>query len=181
MLGNDEGFVLCNGIYKKTPLQAIPVVAAGICGNRLLSLGEIRFQTGLPSFMIIDTNLLDAVTAQAKESPRLRKNFNFHQSLEEKCHRFLNALEPGTVVPIHHHPTKDESVVVLRGRLRVSTYDDCGAVTGSWVLCAEEGNHGVNIPKNVWHTVESLASGTVVFECQEGPFVEHEAEGVLKV
>lgn len=59
--------------------------------------------------MVIDTVLLDKVSKQAKESPRLRMNYNFHQSLDEKCHRFLNAVEPGTEVPIHKHPTKDET------------------------------------------------------------------------
>ena len=59
--------------------------------------------------MVIDKELLDKVSAQAKASPRLRMNYNFHQSLEDKCHRFLNAVEPGPVVPIHKHPTKDES------------------------------------------------------------------------
>ena len=63
--------------------------------------------------MIIEKNLLDQVSAQAKASPRLRMNYNFHQSLEDKCHRMLNAVEPGTVVPIHKHPTKDESFVIL--------------------------------------------------------------------
>jgi cupin fold WbuC family metalloprotein len=63
--------------------------------------------------MIIDRLLLDKVTAQAKASPRLRMNYNFHQSLDEKCHRFLNAVEPGTEVPIHKHPTKDETFVIV--------------------------------------------------------------------
>ncbi len=62
---------------------------------------------------IIDTTLLDKVSAEAKESPRLRMNYNFHQSLDDKCHRFLNAVEPGTKVEIHRHPTKDESFVLL--------------------------------------------------------------------
>lgn len=61
--------------------------------------------------MVIDEKILNQVSAQAKVSPRLRMNYNFHQSLDEKCHRFLNAVEPGTVVPIHRHPTKDESFV----------------------------------------------------------------------
>ena len=77
---------------------------------------------------VIDNSLLDKISADAKESPRLRMNYNFHQSLEDKCHRFLNAVEPGTVVPIHRHPTKDESFVILRGRVRVSTYNDEGNV-----------------------------------------------------
>ena len=61
---------------------------------------------------IIDNILVNKVSAQAKESPRLRMNYNFHQSLEDKCHRFLNAVEPGTKVEIHRHPTKDESFVL---------------------------------------------------------------------
>ena len=64
--------------------------------------------------MVIDSEVLDKVSEQAKASPRLRMNFNFHQSLDEKCHRFLNAVEPGTEVPIHKHPTKDETFVILR-------------------------------------------------------------------
>ena len=70
---------------------------------------------------VIDTTLLDKVSSEAKESPRLRMNYNFHLSLDDKCHRFLNAVEPGTKVEIHRHPTKDESFVLLRGRVRVNT------------------------------------------------------------
>ena len=94
-------------------------------------------------------------------------------------HRFLNAVEPGTVVPIHRHPTKDETFIVLKGRVKVSTFNDEGEVLESVVLCQEEGMYGVDIPMNVWHTLESLESGSVIFECKEGPFVEHEVEGVL--
>ena len=130
--------------------------------------------------MIIDTELLDKVSAQAKESPRLRMNYNFHQSLDEKCHRFLNAVEPGTEVPIHKHPTKDETFVILRGKVRVTTHNDDGTVLESVVLCPEEGLYGVDIPKGVWHNVECLEPGSVFFECKEGPFVPHEEEGVLQ-
>lgn len=130
--------------------------------------------------MIIDQVLLDELTTRAKTSPRLRMNLNFHNSLDEKCHRFLNALEPGTVVPVHHHPTKDETFVVIRGRVRVITYSDDGEVIESVVLCSEDGCYGVNIPKNVWHTLECLESA-VLFECKEGPFVPHEDEGILEV
>lgn len=131
--------------------------------------------------MVIDKSLLDKVSAEAKESPRLRKNFNFHQSLDDKCHRFLNAVEPGTVVPIHRHPTKDESFVVLRGKVKVSTYNDEGSVIESVVLCQEDGRYGVDIPKNVWHNLEAMTPNSVIFECKEGPFVEHEVEGVLRL
>lgn len=130
---------------------------------------------------IIDGQLLEEVSEQAKASPRLRMNYNFHQSLDEKCHRFLNAVEPGTDIPIHRHPTKDESFVVLRGKVKVTTYDDEGNVKEEVILCPDNGKYGVNIKKNVWHSLESLKTGSVIFECKEGPYVEHEVEGVLDV
>ena len=131
--------------------------------------------------MIINKELLDQVSARAKKSPRLRMNYNFHQSLEDKCHRFLNAVEPGTVVPIHKHPTKDESFVILRGKVRVTTHNDDGSIIEDVVLSQESGNYGVDIPKNVWHKLESLEAGSVIFECKEGPFVPHEEDGILEV
>ena len=131
--------------------------------------------------MIIDRQLLDKVTAQAKASPRLRMNYNFHQSLDEKCHRFLNAVEPGTEVPIHKHPTKDETFVILRGKVLVTTHRDDGAIIEDVVLCAEEGRYGVNIPKGVWHTIEAMEPNSCIFECKEGPFVPHEQDGILIV
>jgi len=131
--------------------------------------------------MVIDNETLDRLTEEAKASDRLRMNLNFHESLDDKCHRFLNAVEPGSVVPVHHHPTKDETFVVLRGRARVLMYNDDGSLTESVVLGLDEGRYGVNIPKGVWHSVESLESGTVLFECKEGPFVPHEVEGVMQV
>ena len=91
----------------------------------------------------------------------------------------LNVVEPGTVVPIHRHPTKDESFVILRGKLRVTTHNDDGSVIEDVVLSQESGNYGVDISKGVWHMVEALELGIVIFECKEGPFVEHEVEGVL--
>ena len=87
----------------------------------------------------------------------------------------------GTEIPIHRHPTKDESFLVLRGKVRSTAYNDDGSVLESVVLCAAEGRYGVDIPKGVWHKLESLESGSVFFECKEGPFVEHEVEGVLGV
>ena len=131
--------------------------------------------------MIIDKLLLDNVTAQAKASPRLRMNYNFHQSLDELCHRFLNAVEPGTEVPIHRHPTKDETFVILRGKVRVTTHRDDGTIIEDVVLSADEGRYGVNIPKGVWHTIEALEPNSVIFECKQGPFVEHEVDGLLNV
>ena len=123
--------------------------------------------------MVIDKQLLDEVSFAAKASPRLRMNYNFHQSLEDKCHRFLNAVEPGTVVPIHRHPTKDESFVILRGKVRVTTHNDDGFIIEDVVLSQESGNYGVDIPKNVWHKLESLEPGSVIFECLCGAQHKH--------
>lgn len=129
---------------------------------------------------LIDHLLLESLASQAKASPRLRMNHNFHHSLDEKCHRFLNALEPGTAIPIHHHPTKDETVILLRGKVRVLTYNDSGEIQEDQLLTLDNRHYGVNIPKNVWHTIQCIES-SILFECKEGPFVEHEVEGVLEV
>jgi cupin fold WbuC family metalloprotein len=131
--------------------------------------------------MIITQTVLDDLTRRAQNSPRLRMNYNFHPSLDDKCHRMLNAIEPGSDIPIHRHPTKDESFVVLRGKVRSTTYNDDGSVIASVVLSHENGLYGVDISKGVWHKLESLESGSVVFECKEGPFVPHEVEGILNV
>ena len=131
--------------------------------------------------MIIEKKLLDQVTEQAKESPRLRMNYNFHQSIDEKFHRFLNAVKPGTEVPIHRHPTKDESFVLLRGKVRVTTHNDNGSPKDIVVLNPEDGLYGVDIPKGVWHTLEAIEPNSVIFECKEGPFVPHEVDGILEL
>lgn len=91
----------------------------------------------------------------------------------------LNAVEPGTVVAIHRHPTKDESFVILRGKVRVTTHNDDGSIIEDVVLSQDSGNYGVDISKGVWHRVEALVLGSVVFECEAGAFVEHEVEGIL--
>ena len=129
---------------------------------------------------LIDDQLLNGLADEAKKSLRLRKNYNFRQSLQDKCHRFLNALEPGTFIPVHHHPDKAETFVVLKGRVKVSTYNDDGEVLESYVLSHEDGRYGVDIPENVWHGLECLEPA-VLLECKAGPFVEHEVDGILEI
>jgi cupin fold WbuC family metalloprotein len=131
--------------------------------------------------MLIDDKVLDDLTRRAQNSPRRRMNLNFHESLEDKCHRFLNAVEPGADIPIHRHPEKEESFMVLRGKIRVTTYNDDGTIFEDLVLSPTEGRYGVNVEKNVWHTVEALEPGSVIFECKEGPYVPHEVEGILEI
>ena len=94
--------------------------------------------------------------------------YNFHQSLEDKCHRMLNALEPGTVVAIHRRVAKDECFVVLRGKVRVTTHNDDGSVIEDVVLSQESGGYGVDISKGVWHMVEALEVGSVVLNVRWG-------------
>ena len=129
---------------------------------------------------LIDESLINDLAEEAKKSPRLRMNYNFHQSLDEKCHRLLNALEPGTQIPVHHHPDKGETFIILRGKVKVSTYNDNGGVVESYILSHESGQYGVDIPKNVWHGLECLEPA-VMMECKAGPFVEHEVDGILKL
>ena len=129
---------------------------------------------------IIDEQLLSELAEKARKSPRLRMNYNFHQSLQDKCHRFLNALEPGTVIPVHHHPDKAETFVVLKGKVKVSTYNDDGEVLESYILSHEDGCYGVDIPENVWHGLECLEP-SVLLECKAGPCVEHEVDGILEI
>lgn len=130
---------------------------------------------------IIDDSLLKDLAEQAQRSPRLRMNYNFHQSLDDKCHRFLNALEIGTEIPIHRHPTKDETFLIIRGKVRVNIYDDKGNVVETVILSQSEGNYGADIPKNTWHTVECLEPDSILFEAKEGPYISHEQDGILEL
>ena len=129
---------------------------------------------------IINEELLNEVSQQAKESPRLRMNYNFHEDLSDKCQRLLNALEPGTVMPIHHHKV-DEMFVILRGCVRVTIHNDKGEVIQSVELSSRKGNYAVNIKAGEWHSVESLETGTIIIEVKEGPYIPHEIGGMLKV
>ena len=90
-------------------------------------------------------------------------------------------MEPGTEVDIHRHPAKDETFVLLRGRVRVNTYNDDGSIIERIELSPNDGRYGVNILKGVWHKLEAIEPGSCIFECKQGPFVEHEVDGILNV
>ncbi len=121
----------------------------------------------------IDQALLDAVSGQARESARLRRNHNFHVHETDASHRLLNAIEPGSYVAPHRHldPAKDETMIVLRGALGVVLFDDAGCVTASAVLRPGGDRLGINIPHGTWHSVLGLVSGAVFFEAKAGPYV----------
>ena len=130
--------------------------------------------------MIIDSLLLDKLTAQAKESPRLRMNLDLRNSDGDSSQRMLNAIEPGSVVPVHRHRGTSETLVVLRGRVVEEYYDDAGVLVESFVLgdCHIAGaprndmtvGCALNIPAGQWHTLKALESGTVILEMKDGPY-----------
>ena len=119
--------------------------------------------------MIIDTKILDELTARAKESPRLRMNLDLRNSPEDQSQRMLNALEPGTVLPVHRHPTTSETVVCLRGHFEEYFYDADGRLTE--VIDMTPGALLLNIPAGQWHSLKCLESGTVLLEVKDGPYV----------
>jgi Mannose-6-phosphate isomerase len=119
---------------------------------------------------VINSELLDKISESAQNNARLRMNLNFHQSLDSKSQRLLNALEPGTEVPVHRHLNTAESYILLRGRLKVIFYNDQMELTDSVILNPESGNFGIDIPMGQWHSIEVLESGTVIFEVKDGPY-----------
>jgi cupin fold WbuC family metalloprotein len=129
---------------------------------------------------IIDRDLLDAVSEKAVESPRLRMNYNFHESIDSKAQKLLNALEPGTELPIHRHLHTSETYILLRGRLRVLLYNEAKELIDSIELNPQLDKFGVDILAGQWHSLEVLESGTVIFEVKDGPYTPLTAEDVLK-
>ena len=120
--------------------------------------------------IIINNTLLDTITEKAKTSPRLRMNFNLHDSLDSPVQRLMNALEPGTELPIHRHRHTDETYIVLRGAIKVFLYNDDKTLKEQVLLNPCDGEYGINIPADQFHTVEVLEKGTVIFEVKEGPY-----------
>lgn len=128
--------------------------------------------------MIIDDKLLDDITVKAQESPRLRMNYNLHDSLDSKAQRLLNVLLPGTVIPIHRHRHTAETYILLRGRMFVVFYDGCGGQTERYLLDAAAGNYGVQIPAGQWHAVEVIEPSTI-FEVKDGPYTPLQPEDTM--
>src|SRR5512146_672623 len=112
--------------------------------------------------------MLDELGQQARLSPRLRTNRNFHEQLDEPVQRLAIAMEPDTLILPHRHPQTWELLSALRGRFVVLTFDDSGKVTERAVLGEE--CHVLEFPANTWHAVLSLDSGGVIFEVKQGPY-----------
>lgn len=120
--------------------------------------------------MIITQALLDHLTEQAKASPRLRMNYDLRNSASDGSQRMLNAIEPGSILPIHRHRHSSETVVCLRGRLVEEYYDEQGHCFDAIELAPASPNVALNIPAGQWHTVRILESGTVIMECKDGAY-----------
>jgi cupin fold WbuC family metalloprotein len=122
--------------------------------------------------VIISRELTSSVTAEAKNSARLRKNFNFHRDYADPVNRMLNAFEPGTYVRPHKHesPDKWELFIVLSGRALVVCFDNSGAIINHAILDSTQSVYGVEFAAREWHTVLSLVSGTVLYEVKPGPY-----------
>lgn len=129
----------------------------------------------------IDESLLDTLTEQAKASPRLRMNYDLRNSSEDASQRMLNAIEPGSEIPVHRHKNTSETVCVLRGRVVEEFYD------GSTKTCSESYEVSpsgpflaLNIPAGTWHTLRSLESGTVILEMKDGAYEPMQECDVLR-
>ena len=129
---------------------------------------------------LIDEKLLNELTRQAKENARLRVNYNLHEHLEDKVQRLLNAMEPGTKLPIHRHRHAAETYFLIRGSILVKYYDDKGNLTEEIELNVKEGKYGIHIPVGQFHTLEVLESGTIIFEVKEGPYQPIGENDILK-
>lgn len=131
--------------------------------------------------MIIDQKFLDELSAQAKANPRLRQNYDLRTSSEDSSQRMLNALEVGTVLPIHRHTQSTETLVMIRGKLREYFYNDNGEVLESIILETGGEIPMLQIPVGQWHSLEVLEEGTVIFEAKDGAYESLAAEDVLVV
>ena len=131
--------------------------------------------------MKITQAILDNLTEQAKESPRLRMNMDLRDSAEDTSQRMLNAIEPGSPLPIHRHQNTSETVVCLRGRLVEEFYDDLDRICTERIELSPNGPVvALNIPAGQWHTVQALESGTVILEMKNGKYEPISDVDILK-
>ena len=131
--------------------------------------------------MKIDNQLLNTLSAQAKANPRLRQSYDLRTTPEDQSQCILNAVEPGTILPIHRHRGSTETIIVLRGKVVQHYYDDNGEKTASYELAPNSAQVGMSVPVGQWHALESLEEGSVIFECKDGAYQPLSAEDILEV
>ena len=130
--------------------------------------------------MKIDKTILDELTAKAKTGERLRMNLDMRTSSDDTSQRMLNALEPGTIVPIHRHCSTAETVIIVRGKVKEIFYDNDGNVTEEVLMEVGGECPMVQIPAGMWHTIEALETGTVIFEAKDGAFAPLSEKDIMK-
>mgnify|MGYP002705871932 CR=1 FL=1 len=130
--------------------------------------------------MIIDQKLLDDLSAQAKANPRLRQSYDLRTTPNDGSQRMLNALEPGTIMPIHRHRNTSETMVMVRGKLIERFYDDNGNITEEFVMEPCGQYPMVQIEADQWHSLEVLEVGTMVFESKDGHYEPLSQNDILK-
>ena len=135
--------------------------------------------------MILNKKLMDYLSAQAKANPRLRQSYDLRTTPDDQSQRMLNALEPGTIMPVHRHWNTSETMVMVRGKLIERIYDDNGNITEEFVM-APLGSVAelvevpmVQIEAGQWHSLEVLESGTVVFEAKDGSYAPLTEEDIF--
>lgn len=133
-----------------------------------------------PKTEFIDIALMDAVAEKATQSPRRRMNYNFHRSTDEPINRLLNVMHRGSYLPVHRHldPARSESIIVVRGKVGLTIYDDSGAEVESRTVGAGCDTVGVDIEAGVWHGLVVLEDDTVLFEVKQGPFAPITPENI---
>lgn len=145
--------------------------------------------------MIINKQLLDTLSAQAKANPRLRQAYDLRNGENDNSQRMLNALEPGTVMPIHRHRNTSESIAIIRGKMVMRFFDDNGNVTDEFVMaptslhslpsmpegeCNEPTIPMIQVEAGQWHSLEVLEEGTVVFEAKDGKYEPLAEDDIMK-
>lgn len=120
--------------------------------------------------MIIDIKILDELTSKAQVNLRLRQSMDLRNNPKDLSQRMLNALEPGTMMPIHRHHGSTETVVILRGKIQWVFYDDDGKETERVILDANGEPRMLNVEKDRWHSLECMESGSVLYESKDGPY-----------
>ena len=129
--------------------------------------------------MVVDKNVIVFLSEQAKVNPRLRQRMDLRNSPEDLSQRMLNALEPGTVMPIHRHHDSSETVVIVRGKIQWVFYDENGNETERVVLDADGDPRMLNVEKDRWHSLVCLESGSVLYESKDGPYHPLEEDEVF--
>lgn len=120
--------------------------------------------------MIIDQKLMDDLSVQAKANPRLRQAYDLRTTPQDTSQRILNAVEPGTVLPIHRHRSSSETIICLRGRVIQHYFDENGYKTASFELAPNTSQVAMSVPVGQWHALESLEEGSVIFESKDGAY-----------